>query len=337
MLKYCGHSLIPGSAKKFLIIRLSSLGDILLTTPLIRSLKQKNPDSEIDFVLREEYEDLLKLNPYIRKIYKYDNSGYIIQSTINSIISEKYDLIVDLQNNTRTRWITRVAHVPIVKLNKHDFDKFLLVKFKINRLKNLPPIPVRYAHSLGDIQLDNAGLELVTDKDPNPKLKDKSNLIGLCPGSKHFTKRWPLINYISLGKLLNDRGFKVVLFGGILDSEICSQITTETVSINLCNENDILQTAADMKFCKAIFTNDSGLMHVATAVKVPVIAFFGSTVKEFGFFPYNAKSIVVENDGLYCRPCTHIGKARCPKKHFKCMLDLTPQMAYEKLKELNIN
>ncbi len=91
-----------------------------------------------------------------------------------------------------------------------------------------------------------------------------------------------------------------------------------------------------MKLCKVIYANDSGLMHVAAAVKVPVIAFFGSTVKEFGFFPYNAKNVIVENNDLSCRPCTHIGKSHCPKKHFKCMMELTPGLAIQKLNELNI-
>ncbi len=329
--------MISDGIKKILIIRLSSLGDILLTTPLIRSIKKNFKDSEIDFVLRESYEDLIRLNPNVRKIYKYGEAGYIVQDLINSIISEKYDLIIDLQNNFRSRWITRVSKVPVVKFNKHHFDKFLLVNFKINKLKDLPPVPVRYANTIENLELDNEGLELFTDKNPEERLLSGSNWVGLCPGAKHFTKRWPVENFISLAKLLNEKGFQVVLFGGILDSETCLQIAYETGALNLCNENNILQTAADMKICKAIYTNDSGLMHTATAVKVPVMAIFGSTVKEFGFFPYKAKSLVIENEGLSCRPCTHIGRANCPRKHFKCMLEITPKLAFEKLNELNIN
>jgi heptosyltransferase-2 len=329
--------LISDSVKKILIIRLSSLGDILLTTPLIRSIKKNIIDSEIDFVLRESYEDLVRLNPNVRKIYKYDEAGYIVQGLINSIISEKYDLIIDLQNNFRSRWITRISKVPVVRFNKYNFDKFLLVNFKINKLKDLPPVPVRYANTIENLELDNEGLELFTDKIPDKRLQSGSNWIGLCPGAKHFTKRWPVENFISLTKLLNENGLQVVLFGGILDSETCLQIANETGALNLCNENDILQTAADMKLCKVIYANDSGLMHAATAVKTPVIAIFGSTVKEFGFFPYNAKSIVIENKDLSCRPCTHIGRSRCPKKHFKCMIEITSKLAFEKLNELNIN
>jgi len=329
--------LFIGDAKKILIIRLSSLGDILLSTPLIRSLKNKLPGCEIDFILRNEFEDLMKLNPNIRKIYKYDNSRYTEQDILNSVISENYDLIIDLQNNLRTNGFTREAHTAVVKFRKHHLDKFLLVKFKINRLKNLSPVPVRYAEQFEDLQIDDEGLDLQTDKTPSNELKSKTNLIGLCPGAKHFTKRWPKENFISLGYLLINNGFNVVLFGGILDKELCSEISKEINSLNLCNENNILQTTADLKLCKAVYTNDSGLMHVAAAVKIPVIAFFGSTVKEFGFYPYKSKSFVLEDKELSCRPCSHIGRNKCPKKHFKCMKNLTPEIAFEKLKEININ
>ncbi len=101
--------------------------------------------------------------------------------------------------------------------------------------------------------------------------------------------------------------------------------------INLCNENDVMQTAANMMMCNVVYCNDSGLMHLATAVNIPVIAFFGSTVKEFGFFPYKSKSLVLESNRLLCRPCTHIGKKSCPQKHFSCMLNITPEEAFNSL------
>jgi len=116
---------------------------------------------------------------------------------------------------------------------------------------------------------------------------------------------------------------------------LCKNISGQiNNSLNLCNEDDLLQTAANMKMCRLIFCNDSGLMHLAAAVKIPLIAIFGSTVKEFGFFPYRSKSIVLENKNLKCRPCTHIGRKSCPKKHFKCLKEITPESAFSKLKNL---
>jgi len=322
---------------KLLIVRLSSLGDILLTTPLIRTLKQNYPPIEIDFVVKEEYKDLLLLNPHLQNIFIYNNHKDEIKTLKNRICENKYDLIIDLQNNLRSRLLLKCYGNSVFRFKKYNISKFLLVHCKINKLKNAKRIPDRYASTLKNFKLDDKGLELITDKIKNPLLNDIENLIGICPGSKHFTKTWPEEYFIELGTLLNQNGFQIALFGGKDDLKVCQQISSKLPSaINLCNDNNILQTAADMKCCKAIYCNDSGLMHAATAVNVPVIAFFGSTVKEFGFMPYNSKNLILENNSLSCRPCTHIGRDSCPEKHFKCMKELIPQSAFEKLSLLLI-
>lgn len=317
---------------KLLIVRLSSLGDILLTTPLIRTIKQKYPSIKIDFVVREEYSDLLLLNPHLQNILIYSNAEENLKSLKNKICENNYDLIVDLQNNIRSWLLLKCYGSSSKGFKKNNINKFLLVHLNINKLKDAKPIPVRYASTLENFQLDDEGLELVTDKTKNALIDGVDNLVGICPGSKHFTKMWPVEYFIQLGKLLEYSNYKVVLFGGADDKTICELIASNLLSaINLCNDNDILQTAADMKCCKVIYCNDSGLMHTATAVKIPVIAFFGSTVKEFGFTPYNSKNLILENNSLSCRPCTHIGKDSCPEKHFKCMREITPQTAFDKL------
>lgn len=130
--------------------------------------------------------------------------------------------------------------------------------------------------------------------------------------------------------LVND--FNVVLFGGKNDKDICKEIAGLLPKIiNLCNDDDILQTVTDMKMCRAVVCNDSGMMHTACAAGVPVLPIFGSTVKEFGFTPYKTKNLILENNSLSCRPCSHIGRSKCPKEHFKCMLDLTPQLVFRNI------
>jgi heptosyltransferase-2 len=199
-------------------------------------------------------------------------------------------------------------------------------------LKEAPPIPVRYASAIQGLILDDEGIDLVTNNKPSNSLIRLNNLIGFCPGSRHFTKMWPKEYYIELGKILTHHGFHIVLFGGKSDKQICNEISSViSNSINLCNDDNILQTASDMKMCTAIVCNDSGLMHTAAAVKVPVVAIFGSTVREFGFSPYNCNNLILENKSLSCRPCSHIGRSSCPKKHFKCMKDISPQMVYNNL------
>lgn len=317
---------------KLLIIRLSSLGDILLTTPLIRSVKNQFPSVGIDFILREEYYDVMKLNPYLNQVYNYSNDRNQIKEFMNSIANNKYDLVIDLQHNLRSKELLKQFNGTKLLFNKKTIYKFLLVHFKINRMGECVSIPERYAQTVNSLLLDENGLDLYTDRTANPVLKSDEKIIGLCPGSKHFTKMWLLENFISLGNLLEENGYTVVLFGGNDDRQICESISYKlNRAINLCNDNNILQTAADLIMCKAVYCNDSGMMHAASAVNVPVISFFGSTVKEFGFAPYNCKNLILENNFLTCRPCSHIGRENCPKKHFNCMKQISPQTAFDSL------
>jgi len=317
---------------KLLIIRLSSLGDILLTTPFIRSIKAQFPQLRIEFVLREEYADVLKFNPYLSKQYLFKREDEENKEMCLQIKNEGYDLIIDLQNNFRSHKIISAAKASFTKFNKKTFDKFLLVNFKINRLKDSGQIPLRYSQTIPNFRLDEKGLYLFLGNDTNPQLIPGS-YIGICPGARHFTKKYPKKYFVELANMLINIGFKIVLFGGRIDKELCTEIQGEIPnSINLCNDDKILQTAADMKLCKAVICNDSGLMHTASAVGTKVIAIFGSTVKDFGFTPYNSPNLILENNSLSCRPCSHIGRSSCPKKHFKCMEEITPMLAFERIK-----
>jgi heptosyltransferase-2 len=318
--------------KRILIIRLSSLGDILLTTPFVRALKKFNPQLNIEFLLRQEYKDLLVMNPNINQLYFFTRNDFENLNLINKLRQQPFDLIIDLQNNLRSRGLISKLKGEKVKFDKKSFQKLLLVKTKINLLRNAPPIPVRYAQVIDGIELDDFGLDLFTDREPSEEIKSKENLIGICPGARHFTKRWPLEYYIELSKLLIQNKFNVVLFGGKIDKKICERIKKEIPqAINLCNEDDILQTAADMKLCKTIVCNDSGLMHTASAVGTKLLTIFGSSVKEFGFVPYNCKSLILENNSLGCRPCSHIGRESCPEKHFACMKEIKPEFVFNEL------
>ena len=319
---------IFSSVKKILVIRLSSLGDILLTTPLIRFIKNTYPKIEIDYLLRKEYSDLLRLNPYINELILFDNENKekIKSQIIGANRNFNYDFILDLQNNFRSRQILIGTGIKTYRFKKYSLRKYLLVKTKINLMKNLPPIPQRYADTLSLI-LGDLRPNLITDKEPDERLKSIKNIIGICPGAKHYTKRYPLEHQIKLCQLLVEKNFNVALFGGKFDKQICEKIFIKVPKvINLQNEDDILQTAANMKVCDLIICNDSGLLHIANSLNKKVIAIFGSTVKEFGFMPvWSENTIIVEKEKLKCRPCTHIGRDYCPKDHFKCMMDIKPE------------
>jgi heptosyltransferase-2 len=312
--------------EKILVVRLSSLGDIILTTPVIRALKNQFPESEIDFLLRKNFRDVYENNPYINNLFYFEEIG-------DNFFEQNYDWVVDLQNNLRSKKIREKFDAEIFTYKKPSVKKFLLVNFKINKLRPVKSIPQRYAESVPNLELDESGLELFIPENILPQLENNGKYIGFCPGSRHFTKMWLPEYFVELGKLLSDAGFTIVLFGGKDDKNICAEISEQIPSsINLCNDNNLLQTAKDMTLCDAVVCNDSGLMHAAAAVQTPVAALFGSTVKEFGFAPYGVKNLILENNSLSCRPCSHIGKAKCPKGHFNCMKSLTPELVFEELK-----
>lgn len=318
--------------RKILIIRLSSLGDILLTTPLIRSLKNQFPSIQIDMIIREEYKDAIKLNPYISEKYFFQQNKNSNDELIKVLAANSYNLILDLQNNLRSKRIVSSLKFESLKFNKNSFKKFLLVNFKINRLQHEPQIPVRYANTIPDFKLDENGLDLFSDRKPSAQLENSNNIVALCPGARHFTKCWPKEYIIELGNSLVKAGFNVAIMGGKIDKIICSEISNKiTGSINLSNDDDLLQTTADFNICKLVVCNDSGLMHVASATKTKVLAIFGSTVKEFGFAPYNCTNLILENDSLTCRPCSHIGRSDCPKKHFNCMNSIKPEFVLNRI------
>lgn len=317
--------------KKILIIRLSSLGDVLLSTPFVRSIKNTYPDLEIHFLTKSNYADILRHNHYISKIFIFEKKQ-ISNSLVSELSDERYDLIIDLQNNPRSSLLRKKLKVTSVKFCKRNLDKFLLVKFKINRMTQAPQIPVRYAETLPEITLDSDGLDLFTDKKISFDFQEAKKYIGLCPGAKHYTKRWPKEYFIKLGNILNKSGFDILVFGGKDDKQLCIDIAGQIENaIDLSNDDNILQTASDMKICSAVICNDSGLMHAACAVKIPVLTLFGSSVKEFGFTPYKNTSIILENNSLDCRPCSHIGRESCPLGHFNCMNELTPDYVFNEL------
>lgn len=322
------------SINRLLIIRLSSLGDILLTTPVIRALKNNFTEAKLDFLLREEYSDTLKYNPYLDNtiLLKRD---YDVNEIAAELDAKNYDKIIDLQNNRRSRAIVKKIGVESFRYKKNNLAKFLLVNFKFRTNSKTLSVPERYANAIPGIELDDKGLDIFLPEELSSNLETDKQYIGICPGSRHFTKMYPEDYFIQFGNLIIESGKQVVIFGGSDDIEVSKRLHSQIKgSINLSNNNNLLQTAHDMKLCEAVICNDSGLMHTAAAAGVPVIAIFGSTVKDFGFAPYNIPNLILENKSLNCRPCSHIGRNSCPKNHFKCMKEIYPHQVYEGLTKL---
>jgi len=332
------------SFNKILVIRFSSIGDIILTSPLLRILRKKFPDSCIDFVVRSEYSELIRYNPYINNIFEFNvQSGWQgLKELKNKFAYKKYDLLIDLQNNIRSIYIRMLVKGPQkVVVNKNVMKRLALVILKKNFYKEILPVPIRYIRSVAKygLEYDGAGLDLFindddyyrVDKDVSMYGINEANVvIGFCPSARHKTKCWPKEYFVELGvKIAQMYKAKIIIFGSNLDKKVCNEIATSinectksNSSIDLSGKYTLLETAAFMRYCNCVITNDTGLMHVASAMKRKVVAIFGSTVKEFGFVPFGTENIIVEKD-IACRPCSHIGKEKCPKKHFNCMKEIT--------------
>lgn len=344
---------------KILIIRFSSLGDVVLATPLIRWLRQHFPEAELDFLVRQEYAELLHHYPGIDQLIEFDvKTGFSsLRKLKNRLKSNNYDVVLDIHNNLRSCYLCLgmagfFSGTRILRIRKQQFIRLLLVKFKINLYRRLYgrviPVWEKYLRTakplVGRPEAGGGRPEIfLTNGSKSKAKKNQTQLLGnrnyitIAPGAKHFTKRWPAEYYSELlERIYQETKIEAVLIGGDDDVEVSENIQKgfdDEAVMSLVGQLSIQETAAVIKGSSLLITNDSGLMHVADALAVPLIAIFGSTVEELGFFPGGPEAIVIQNSGLYCRPCSHIGRSHCPKAHFRCMQEVTPEIVWQTVRE----
>lgn len=309
---------------KFLIIRFSSIGDIVLTTPVIRCLKQQVPDAEVHYLTKSTFKGILENNPFIDKFWLWENEKDIV----SFLKKEKFDFVIDLHNNLRTSILKWKLNVPAFSFKKLNIEKYLFVRF---RMKVLPPIHIvdRYLHTLDFFKVvnDKKGLDYFLSEDEEKyglKIKDEigRQYIALVVGALKRTKKLPLDKQIELCNKLNK---PIVLLGGKAEIQDGKAIAaaSKNVILNLCGEITLGESAAIVKNAQTVITHDTGLMHIAAAFNKPIISIWGNTVPEFGMTPYLPQnknlSKIMEVKNLPCRPCSKIGYDRCPKGHFNCM------------------
>lgn len=319
---------------KTLVIRFSSAGDIILTSLFVRALRKRYPDAEIHYLTKHEFAPLVEHSPYLNRVITLGNDAGMrdLARLKSEMIRENggdYDVVFDLHNSLRSRYARAGLGKELAIFHKPTFKKWLLVKRKINRLRPVVPIPERYLkvgarHNLTN---DGEGLDLFIGNTLSPIAPQPGRLtIALAPGAKHATKRWLADNFAALGTMLSgDYGARIVLLGSAAEQDLCAGIDRSIggESVNLAGRTTLLETAAVMDSCDLVVANDSALTHIAAARKRPVITIFGSTVQEFGFAPYGTRCTIIEHTGLYCRPCTTIGRDACPEGHFRCMREIS--------------
>lgn len=305
---------------KILVVRFSSIGDIVLTTPVVRMLK-KQLNAQVHFLTKSAYVSLLKNNPYIDSVYQIQNS---ITEVIPDLKKEKYDHVIDLHSNLRTQILKFRLGVAAKSFNKLNMEKFMLTNFKLD---NMPKIHIvdRYLETVKHLGIknDNQGLDFFLSA--NDKLDISifpKNYIVFVIGGQHATKILPNEKIISIIKKVNK---PVLLIGGPEDAHKGEEIAKACDKVvNTCGKYSILQSASLVQQATMVITHDTGMMHIAAAFNKKIYSVWGNTVPEFGMYPYleSEQSKRIEVKGLNCRPCSKIGYDKCPKGHFKCMQEI---------------
>jgi ADP-heptose:LPS heptosyltransferase len=320
---------------KVLVIRFSSIGDIVLTSPIIRCIKKQLPGATVHFLTKKVFLPVLEANPYIDKIYSIETD---VKEIMDRLHSEEYDYIIDLHHNLRTLQVKKDLRRRSYSFPKLNIEKWLIVNLKINRLPNIHIVD-RYFETVKALNVKNDGQGLdyfipVNDEIDINSLPEshRNGYIGIIIGAGHFTKQFPEHKLISLCKKLNS---PIVLLGGKEDVEKAKRIEA-AIGINVfnaCGKYSINQSASLVKQARKIITNDTGLMHIASAFKKDIISIWGNTIPEFGMYPYmpGANSHIMEIKGLKCRPCSKLGYDACPKKHFKCMEQISEEKIIKNL------
>lgn len=314
---------------KLLVIRFSSIGDIVLTSPIIRCVKQQIPEAEIHFITKKNFAPIVAHNPHISKVYSIQKSIHEVAPLLQQ---EKYDFLIDLHHNIRSKQIIWTLHKPAKSFPKLNFKKWLLVKFKINKMP-LQHIVERYFKPIEALSVKNdfKGLDFFIPSQDEVLLNtlpfdNTKGYIAFVIGAQHFTKRMPNHKII---ELCHQISLPVVLIGGKEDSYNAAAIKKEAGKhvFNACGLFNLFQSASIVRQARLVISNDTGMMHIAAAYNKKIISVWGNTVPEFGMTPYMPKneqnSYIAEVKGLYCRPCSKIGKNKCPEGHFRCMNEIS--------------
>lgn len=327
---------------KVLIIRFSSIGDIVLTSPVVRCLKQQRPGAQVHFLTKSSFRATVAHNPYIDKLFYLEDN---LDTVIEELKKEKYDHIIDLHHNLRTMRVKKALKADSYTYKKLNVRKWLLVNLKLNLMPDTS-IVERYFDTIRPLGIHNDGQGLdyfipdavqITNKDI--PMSHWAGYVACVIGGSYATKKLPVHQWRAF---IEQMPYPVILLGGPEDRDEGNEIAElDKVKIyNACGKFNLNESARLVQMAKLVISNDTGLMHIAAAFKKKIISLWGNTSPEMGMFPYYGfndlkksiapQSIILENKDLYCHPCSKLGYRRCPKGHFKCMNDLDMQkMALE--------
>ncbi|MBC7949724.1 MAG: glycosyltransferase family 9 protein [Chitinophagaceae bacterium] len=310
---------------KFLIIRFSSIGDIVLTTPVIRCLKKQVPDAEVHFLVKDAFRSVVEHNPYIDKLHVLAHSWELMEHELRD---ENYDYIIDLHHNVKTLRLKKALGKKAFSFHKLNIEKYIYTSIKLNILPK-GHIVERYLNTVKSfgVKNDGAGLDYFIAPTEETSRKDipashYAGYIACVIGAAHGTKKWPVHKWKEFARQMDH---PMILLGGKEDAANGKEIASvDDVKVyNSCGKFSLNESADLVRKAKLVVTHDTGLMHIGAAFKRPIVSLWGNTVPSFGMYPYygetNIASQILQVNKLWCRPCSKIGYAKCPLGHFKCM------------------
>lgn len=309
---------------KILIVRFSSIGDIVLTSPVVRALKEQLADVEIHYLTKKAFGPILETNPNVSSVFTIEKS---IEEVVAELKKENYDWIIDLHNNIRTKGLKSKLRRPSKTFRKLNVEKWLLVNAGVNKLPDLHVVD-RYFETVRHLGVAPDGKPgdffITTENEVNPAEfgLEAGTYVSIAIGAQHETKCLPAEKLIELISKL-DR--PVVLIGGPTDQEKAGQIVNGLSKkiVDTCGKLNLQQSASLVKQGAHLITHDTGMMHIASCLEVPMTTVWGNTIPGFGMYPYlpgkEDQYSIHEVKQLKCRPCSKIGYDACPKKHFDCM------------------
>ncbi|MBL7697330.1 MAG: glycosyltransferase family 9 protein [Chitinophagaceae bacterium] len=317
---------------KFLVIRFSSIGDIVLASPVLRCLKKQVVTAEVHFLTKTKFKAVTVANPYVDKFFYYDNN---IWEVINLLKKEEYDYVIDLHNNFRSGKIKRSLGVKAYTIDKLNFQKFLLTKLRIDIMpkRHITQRSLDTVAHFG-VKDDGGGLDYFIPENEKVNESDipathHAGYIAIVIGASYHTKKLPVHKLTALCAGIEH---PVILVGGKEDAAVGEKVA-EAVGpkvYNACGKFSLNESADLVRRSKLVISHDTGLQYIASAFNKTVLAVWGSTSPRLDVEPYYGKPFlstqqeapyenIIRKPELWCQPCSKYGNKKCPLGHFKCM------------------
>ena len=325
---------------KILLLQFSSIGDVVLTSPVVRCLKQQVPGAQVHFCTKPAYRSIVEHNPYIDRQYYLDGN---LPGLIHQLRAERYDYVVDLQNGFTAGLIKTLLGTRSFSLAKPRLQTWLYLRWRINTLSPQHVVD-RYLETVQPLGVENDELGLdyfipykdEVEADWLPPTH-RHDYVAFAIGGRHLTKRLPVSRMIELCRKINH---PVVLLGDADDRAAGDAIVAEVgdqLIYNACGLFNLNQSASLLQQARVVFSHDTGLMQIAAALKKKVYSIWGSSTPQLGTFPYKTPYVLLEKTGLPCRPCSQTGLGNCPMKHFRCMNELSFDFEVKELRQKKKN